>query len=146
MLGLQADGGRAKKRCGLEGLGLVVPPRVPVKVRGRVMLLLPVAKVTGRAVMVVGVVLVGRTGCGTTARRPGLRRAVRSILILELGCCGVFMLFVGFCSNTTLIWCFDGLWCRGLTSPLSCMTQGACHCIIPDDLHSLEVGTTMRTH
>ena len=84
VLGLQVDGGRAKKRCGLEELGLAVPPRVPVKVKGRLMLALPVAKVTGRAVMVVVGVLVGQMGRGRRARRPDGRRAVRTILVFVL--------------------------------------------------------------
>lgn len=60
-LGLHVDGGRAKKRWGLDGLGLVAPPLVPVRSIGRLGLLFFVIKVTCRAgvklmvVMVVGV-------------------------------------------------------------------------------------------
>jgi hypothetical protein len=46
VLGPQADGGRAKKRDELEGLGLGMPPPMLVKITGRVTLLLPVTKVT----------------------------------------------------------------------------------------------------
>ena len=97
MLGPQVDGGRAKKRCGLEGLGFVVPPRVPVNVKGRLMLALPVAKVTGRAVMVV--VGVG-VGCERRARRPGGRRVVRSILIERMGLFSYpWVVLVGLCES-----------------------------------------------
>lgn len=61
MLGPHDDGGRAKKRDALEGLGLGVSPLMLVKITGRVMLLLPVTKVTGRAAA--GGALVG-TGTG----------------------------------------------------------------------------------
>jgi hypothetical protein len=100
VLGPQVDGGRAKKRCGLEGLGFTVPPRVPKKVKGRLMLALPVANVTGRAVMVVVGVEVGKTGCGRKARRPGGKRVARSILIewLEPFSYPWFVL-VGFCES-----------------------------------------------
>jgi hypothetical protein len=46
VLGPQADGGRAKKRDELEGLGLGMPPPMLVRITGRVTLLLPVTKVT----------------------------------------------------------------------------------------------------
>jgi hypothetical protein len=69
------------------------------------MLALPVAKVTGRAVMVVVGVLVGRIGRGRRARRPDGRLVVRSILVSVNWIVFVYLeLFVCFCANEALFW------------------------------------------
>lgn len=80
VLGPHADGGRAKKRDELEGLGLGMPLPMLVKMTGRVVLLLPVTKVTERAVAGGAAVGTGRCGCGSRARRPGARRVTRSMV------------------------------------------------------------------